>query len=87
MHSLVAKTTFDTNLLLLQALLKNCEVRKLQLPDFQRRWVWEEELIMSLIASVSRKFQMGALMSRNSKIENKGVFAYRSIEGARVKLA
>ena len=80
----MAKTTFDTNPVLLQTLLKSCEDGKLQLPDFQRSWVWEEERIMSLIASVSRGFPMGALMSLKSKIETGVVFAYRPIEGAPV---
>jgi hypothetical protein len=80
----MVKTTFDTNPVLLQTLLKNCEDGKLQLPDFQRSWVWEEERIMSLIASVSRGFPMGALMSLKSKIDTGVVFAYRPIEGAPV---
>ena len=80
----MAKTTFDTNKVLLQTLLKTCEDGKLQLPDFQRSWVWEEERIMSLIASVSRGFPMGALMSLKSKIDTGVVFAYRPIEGAPV---
>lgn len=80
----MAKTTFDTNPVLLQTLLKTCEDGRLQLPDFQRSWVWEEERIMSLIASVSRGFPMGALMSLKSKIDTGVVFAYRPIEGAPV---
>ena len=80
----MAKTTFDTNPVLLHTLLKTCEDGKLQLPDFQRSWVWEEERIMSLIASVSRGFPMGALMSLKSKIATGVVFAYRPIEGAPV---
>lgn len=78
----MAKTTFDTNPVLLQTLLKACEDGKLQLPDFQRSWVWEEERIMSLIASVSRGFPMGALMSLKSKIGEGVILARRSIEGA-----
>jgi hypothetical protein len=77
----MAKTTFDTNPVLLQTLLKTCEDGKLQLPDFQRSWVWEEERIMSLIASVSRGFPMGALMSLKSKIGVGVIFARRPIEG------
>ena len=80
----MSKITFDTNPVSLQTLLKNCEEGKLQLPDFQRSWVWEEERIMSLIASVSRGFPMGALMSLKSKIDAGAVFAYRAIEGAPV---
>jgi hypothetical protein len=83
----MSKTTFDTNPVLLQTLLKNCEEGKLQLPDFQRSWVWEEERIMSLIASVSRGFPMGALMSLKSKIGEGVIFARRPIEGAPVAAA
>lgn len=78
----MAKMTFQTNPVLLQSLLKTCEDGKLQLPDFQRSWVWEEERIMSLIASVSRGFPMGALMSLKSKIGEGVIFARRPIEGA-----
>ncbi|MBP6753096.1 MAG: DUF262 domain-containing protein [Alicycliphilus sp.] len=38
----------------------------MQLPDFQRSWVWDEERIKSLIASVSRAFPVGALTTRHS---------------------
>ena len=81
----MAKTTFDTNPVSLQTLLKTCEDGKLQLPDFQRSWVWEEERIMSLIASVSRGFPMGALMSLKSKIDTGVVFAYRPIEALQLR--
>lgn len=80
----MAKTTFETNPVLLQTLLKSCEDGQLQLPDFQRNWVWEEERIMSLIGSVSRGFPMGALMSLKSKGDMDEVFAYRAIQGAPV---
>ena len=83
----MAKTTFDTNPVPLQSLLKNCEDGKLQLPDFQRSWVWEEERIMSLIASVSRGFPMGALMTLKSKIGEGVIFAKRPIEGTPVAAA
>ena len=76
----MAKTTFDTNPISLHSLLKNCEDGKLQLPDFQRSWVWEEERIMSLIASVSRGFPMGAIMSLKSR-DVGVIFARRPIEG------
>ena len=82
----MAKTTFDTNPISLSALLKACEEGKLQLPDFQRSWVWEEERIMSLIASVSRGFPMGALMSLKSKIGEGEIFARRPIEGTPVEI-
>lgn len=78
----MTKTTFDTNPVSLKSLLSACDSGKIQLPDFQRSWVWEEERIMSLIASVSRGFPMGALMTLKSKVDTNPVFAYRAIEGA-----
>lgn len=56
----MAKAMFKTNPILLGELLTDCEKGKLQLPDFQRSWVWDEERIRSLIASVSRAFPVGA---------------------------
>src|SRR5215467_8650781 len=59
-------TTFKTNPFGLHELLRNCHKGALQLPDFQRSWVWDEERIQSLIGSVSRAFPIGALMSLDS---------------------
>lgn len=78
----MAGTTFETNPVSLSALLMQCEEGKLQLPDFQRSWVWEEERIMSLIASVSRGFPVGALMTLKSKTGVGTMLAHRTIEGA-----
>lgn len=47
----------------LTALLAECADGAMQLPDFQRSWVWDEERIKSLIASISRGFPVGAIMS------------------------
>ncbi len=52
----------------------------IQLPDFQRSWVWDEDRIKSLIASVSRAFPVGALMSLNTG--GPVNFKPRPIEGA-----
>lgn len=71
---------FKTNPLLLHELLSNCQSGKLQLPDFQRSWVWDEDRIKSLIASVSRAFPVGALMTLET---GGGVeFKPRPVEGA-----
>jgi len=35
---------------------------KLQLPDFQRGWVWDDEHVRSLLVSVARSFPVGAVM-------------------------
>jgi hypothetical protein len=56
-------STFQTNPFDLNNLLEDCQRGTLQLPDFQRSWVWDEDRIKSLIASISRAFPIGALMS------------------------
>jgi hypothetical protein len=62
----LAGTTFQTNPFDLHKLLEDCHRGVLQLPDFQRSWVWDEDRIKSLIASVSRAFPVGALMTLDS---------------------
>lgn len=54
--------TFTSDKQSLSEFLKNVEQAKLQLPDFQRGWVWDDERIKSLLASVSREFPIGAVM-------------------------
>lgn len=76
----MSKTTFKTNPRSLEELLKDCGSGKIQLPDFQRSWVWAEDRILSLIASVSHAFPVGALMTLESKRESD--YAHRPIEGA-----
>lgn len=78
----MSRTTFKTNPVGLEDLLKQCHNGKLQLPDFQRSWVWAEDRIQSLIASVSRAFPIGALMTLASKPGGEEVFACRTVEGA-----
>ncbi len=75
----MAGPTFETNPIPLKRLLDDCHCGVIQLPEFQRGWVWDEDRIKSLIASVSRGFPIGALMS----LETGGVkFQPRRIEGA-----
>ena len=59
----MAGAAFKTNPIDLFELLQHCDSGEIQLPDFQRSWVWDEERIKSLIASVSRAFPVGALMT------------------------
>jgi hypothetical protein len=76
----MAGSTFQTNPIDLEELLKNCAHGVLQLPDFQRSWVWDEDRIKSLIASISRAFPVGALMT----LDTGGPvnFKPRPVEGA-----
>lgn len=75
-------TSFKTNPVSLEELLRHCASGKIQLPDFQRSWVWDENRIRSLIASVSQAFPMGALMTLEMKPGVTEVFARRPLEGA-----
>lgn len=72
--------SFKTNPIHLIELLKECASGAIQLPDFQRSWVWDEDRIKSLIASVSRAFPVGALMMLESGPDV--VFKPRPLEGA-----
>src|ERR1044071_9246331 len=76
----MAGSTFQTNPHDLHSLLDQCQRGVIQLPDFQRSWVWDEDRIRSLIASVSRAFPVGALMT----LETGGAvdFKPRLIEGS-----
>ena len=54
---------------------------KAQLPDFQRGWVWDDNRIKALIASITNNYPVGAAMFLeygNNNIR----FKYRVIEGA-----
>ena len=55
-------TSFDSTKTSLQDLLVRARALGLQLPDFQRGWVWDDERIKSLLASVSASFPIGAVM-------------------------
>ena len=65
-------------------LMKSVDTGKAQLPDFQRGWVWDDNRIIALIASVTSNFPVGAAMFLeygNDDIH----FKYRPIEGASFK--
>ncbi len=56
-------TTFTTNPVSLKTLLQDVDDRKIQLPEFQRDWVWDDDRIRALLASISRGFPIGAVMT------------------------
>jgi hypothetical protein len=70
---------FETNPVFLSSLLGDLKAGKIQLPDFQRGWVWEDERIRAVLASVSRSFPIGALMTLETGGESK--FHPRPVEG------
>ena len=42
----MSKTSFTTNPIALSQLLQDAHKGTLQLPDFQRSWVWDEDRII-----------------------------------------
>ena len=54
--------TFRTAEPALKDVLDSIAKGETQLPDFQRGWVWDDQHIRSLIASLSRSFPIGAVM-------------------------
>ena len=72
---------FQTNPFDLGTLLKEVETGKIQLPDFQRGWVWEDERIRGLLDSISRRFPIGAVMTLEAGGEIN--FKTRLVEGVK----
>ena len=54
---------FKTFPISLKSLLDDAGNGKIQLPDFQRGWVWDDDRIRGLLASISRGFPVGAIMT------------------------
>lgn len=54
---------FDTTKEDLKDILRKVDEGKLQLPDFQRDYVWGDEDVRSLIASIGKGFPVGALLT------------------------
>jgi uncharacterized protein with ParB-like and HNH nuclease domain len=46
----------------LQDILKGLNNGTTRLPDFQRGWVWDDERICALIASITSSYPVGAVM-------------------------
>ena len=55
-------TTFSSDKESLGDLLLSISKGKTQLPDFQRGWIWDDEHIRSLLASISMSYPIGAVM-------------------------
>lgn len=72
-------STFDSTKTRLAELLRQIEAGKIQLPDFQRGWVWDDEHIRSLLVSIARAFPVGAIMLLENGGEAK--FKMRPVEG------
>ena len=70
---------FATQPILLKNLLDDVSSGAIQLPDFQRGWVWDDYRIRGLLASISRGFPVGAILTLAAGGDVK--FKPRPIEG------
>lgn len=77
-------STFDSTKLSLQSILQEICEGKIQLPDFQRGWVWDDDHIRDLLVSIARSFPVGAVML----LETGGAvkFQTRPVEGLETTL-
>ena len=79
----MSASTYERKKKGLLELLKQIDTGSMQLPDFQRGWVWDDERIRSLLASVAVSFPIGAVMLLETGGE--GVrFKPRAVQGAPV---
>jgi len=75
-------SAFDSGKTSLKDLLTEIVEGKLQLPDFQRGWVWDDEHIQSLVISIARSFPIGAVMLLETGGETR--FQVRPVEGVSI---
>lgn len=74
---IIAPSSVDTNL---SQLLLEASIGKIQLPEFQRSWTWDDDRIRGILTSLSQGYSMGAIMRLqygNPDIK----FRYRTLEG------
>ena len=72
-------TTFDSTKRSLREILQDIVVGKIQIPDFQRGWVWDDDHVRDLIVSIARSFPIGSIMLLETGGEVN--FKYRPVEG------
>jgi hypothetical protein len=71
--------SFDSTKKTLEKLLEQVSAGALQLPEFQRDYVWTDEAVISLLCSIARGYPVGALLllERGGEVD----FKPRLIEG------
>ena len=74
-------TTYYIEKEALSGLLREAGDGSSQLPDFQRGWVWDDDRVKSLLASISLGYPIGAVMMLRAGGETVR-FRQRTIEGA-----
>lgn len=78
--AILAPTSNDTDL---SSLMNDVKIGKLQLPEFQRSWTWDDNRLCGILASLSQGYPMGAIM--RLQYGNEDIkFKYRPIEGVEI---
>ena len=77
-------TSFDSTKASLNDLLREIKEGKIQLPDFQRGWIWDDDHIRDLLVSIARSFPIGAVMLLEAG--GKVRFQTRPVEGLEEKV-
>lgn len=72
---------FIADSICLTKLLADVSTSKIQLPDFQRDWIWDDDNIKELLISIARGYPIGAIMVLDAGGEVQ--FKCRPIEGVK----
>lgn len=75
--------TFDSKDIPLSDILQKIKSGAIQLPDFQRNWVWEDEDISKLLESISCAYPIGSIMLLQTG-KNGMLFSPRLINGLKL---
>jgi hypothetical protein len=83
--------SFDSTKTSLYEVLKDVHKGKIQLPDFQRGWVWDDNRIKGILASVAKSFPIGAIMlletgNETVRFKTKAVEGVPDLNGAKPDL-
>ena len=83
--------SFDSTKKSLYEILKDVNIGKIQLPDFQRGWVWDDNRIKGIIASVAKSFPIGAIMlletgNENIRFKTKPVEGVAGVNGTKPEM-
>jgi len=75
--------SFDSTKSSLFEILKDVHKGKIQLPDFQRGWIWDDNRIKGILASVAKSFPIGAIMLLEAGTESVR-FKTKPVEGVKL---
>jgi hypothetical protein len=67
----------------LSGVLNEVASGQIRLPDFQREWVWDDDRIVSILATVTMAYPMGVIMTLETGGPGAG-FKDRTLEGVQV---